>query len=52
VTEQWLQVTLTFVDLMHHAAFMAALGVSAAALGGNLEDEDDLKARLFYDEET
>jgi hypothetical protein len=31
--------------------FMATLGVFAAALGGNLEEENDFKARLFYDEE-
>ena len=51
-TQKWLAVQLSFEDLLHHAAFMAALGVSAAALGGNLEDEEDLKVRLFYDEET
>lgn len=38
--------------LLRQAAFMAIIGVLAGALGGNLEDEDDLKAKLFYDEET
>ncbi|RMH02172.1 MAG: hypothetical protein D6706_00715 [Chloroflexi bacterium] len=38
--------------LINHAAFMAIIGVLAGALGGNLEDEDEIKAELFYDEET
>jgi hypothetical protein len=31
---------------------MAVLGVLAGALGGNLEDEDEIKAELLFDEET
>ena len=35
-----------------YAAFMATLGVIAAALGGNLEEEGEIKAELLFDEET
>jgi len=48
----WLGMQLTFGALGRYAAFMATLGVLAGALGGNLEDEDALKAELFFDEET
>lgn len=46
------QPTITWVALIRHAAFMATFGVVAGALGGNLEDEDEIKATLLYDEET
>lgn len=52
VAAKWLNETLNQSALIRQAAFMATLGVLAAALGGNLEDEDRLKAQLFYDEET
>jgi hypothetical protein len=42
---------VSFTLLVHQGAFMAILGVVIGALGGNLEDEDALKAQLFYDEE-
>jgi hypothetical protein len=45
------QSALTLRLLSYQAAFMATLGVFGGALGGNLEDEDALKAQLFYDEE-
>ena len=48
----WLGLTLDAYLMVRHAAFIATLGVLAAALGGNLEDEDELKAEMFYDEET
>lgn len=35
-----------------YAAFMATIGVVAASLGGNLEEEDEIKAELLFDEET
>ncbi len=35
-----------------YAAFMATIGVLAASLGGNLEEEDEIKAELLFDEET
>lgn len=44
--------TLGNIELARHAAFMAILGVLAGALGGNLEDEGEIKAELLYDEET
>jgi hypothetical protein len=46
------QPTITSMALIRHAAFMATFGVVAGALGGNLEDEDEIKATLLYDEET
>ncbi len=49
----WIQEpSLTYQLLARHAAFMAILGVLAGALGGNLEDEDEIKAELLFDEET
>jgi predicted Zn-dependent protease len=39
-------------ELARHASFMATVGAFVAALGGNLEDEDEFKAQLLYDEET
>lgn len=53
VLEGWIQrPDLTPAMLMRHAAFMAMLGVLAGALGGNLEEQDFIKAELFFDEET
>lgn len=43
---------LGLLQIARQAAFMALLGVLAGALGGNLEDEDELKAELFFDEES
>ncbi len=36
----------------HFARLMATFGILASALGGNLEEEHDLKAVLIYTEET
>jgi len=52
VPADWLGGPLAPGALIRHAAFMAILGVLAGALGGNLEDEDAIKAELFFDEET
>ncbi|MEZ4864956.1 MAG: hypothetical protein R3C14_26820 [Caldilineaceae bacterium] len=49
---KWLGEPIGPGALVRHAAFMATLGVLAGALGGNLEEEDTLKAELFFDEET
>ena len=38
--------------MLAFAGFAAALGVVAAAMGGNLEEEAEIKAELFIDEET
>lgn len=52
VPENWLGSPLGVSALARYAAFMATLGVLAGALGGNLEEEDTIKAELFFDEET
>ncbi len=38
--------------LLRYAIFTATIGVLGAALGGNLEEEREIKAELFFDEET
>ncbi len=48
----WAGVSLGGFSLLRHAAFMATVGVLAGALGGNLEEEEEIKADLLYDEET
>ncbi len=40
------------LPIARYAAFMASVGVLAAALGGNLEEEEDIKAEILFDEET
>ncbi len=40
------------VDLFRYAAFMAIIGVIAGAVGGNIEEEGEIKADLFFDEEA
>lgn len=52
VIERWLGMPVRISDLCRFASFAAIMGVAAAALGGNLEDEDVVKARFFFDEET
>lgn len=52
VPANWLGEALGAGALSRYAAFMATLGVLAGALGGNLEEEDVVKAELFFDEET
>ncbi|MDQ7031565.1 MAG: hypothetical protein Q9M37_02460 [Desulfonauticus sp.] len=37
---------------VHFAKIMATFGVAASALGGNLEETDDLKTVLFYSDEV
>ena len=37
---------------LNYVMFMASIGILAAALGGNLEDEGEIKAALFFDEEV
>ncbi len=48
----WLGSQLTFRELLRFASFSGILGLLAGAVGGNLEEEDEIKADLFYDEET
>jgi predicted Zn-dependent protease len=52
VPANWIGRPLDFIGRGRYAAFLATLGVLASALGGNLEDEDEFKTELFYDEET
>lgn len=52
VLADWTGTAQDGVARARHAAFVAALGVLASAVGGNLEDEATIKAELFYDEET
>ncbi len=37
---------------INYVVFMASIGILAAALGGNLEEEGEIKAALFFDEEV
>ncbi len=48
----WAHVSPGRLPVAAYAAFMATLGVIAAALGGNLEEEGEIKAELLFDEET
>lgn len=52
VLSGWVDVPIDTFTLLRYAAFLATVGVIAGALGGNLEEEDEIKATLFYDEET
>jgi hypothetical protein len=40
------------LPMVHFAKIMATFGILASSLGGNLEEEHDLKAVLIYTEET
>ena len=48
----WAHTSPDTLGIPAYAAFMATIGVLAAALGGNLEEEDTIKAELLFDEET
>lgn len=52
VFASWTGLPAEELSLLHHTAFMATLGVVAAAFGGNLEEEAEIKAVLLFDEET
>lgn len=52
VTSGWVGRPLGLGALARFSALLAILGVLAAALGGNLENAETLKARLYFDEET
>lgn len=52
VTAGWLGAPPDTGALLRHAAFVSTLGILAAALGGNLEEQEVLKSSLLYDEET
>ncbi len=40
------------LPVFHYAKLMATFGILASAVGGNLEEEQDIKAVLVYSEET
>ena len=40
------------LPVLHFAKIISTFGILMSAFGGNLEEEDDLKAILFYTEET
>ncbi|GEM89235.1 hypothetical protein [Oceanithermus desulfurans] len=50
--EAWMGLAPTAEHLLRYAVFTATIGVLGAALGGNLEEEREIKAELFFDEET
>ncbi len=52
VLAQWAGINLDTLAVLRYANFMATVGVLAAALGGNLEEEGDIKAEVLFDEET
>ena len=48
----WMGLDPTTEHLLRYALFTATIGILGAALGGNLEEEREIKAELFFDEET
>jgi len=52
VVEGWSGETLDVWARARFAAFVSTLGTLAGALGGNLEDEDNFKANIFFDDEV
>ncbi|WP_457573975.1 hypothetical protein [Desulfolithobacter sp.] len=48
----WAGLTDQPLPMAHFAKLMATFGILASSLGGNLEEEHDLKAVLVYTEET
>ncbi len=52
VIDGWLKVDVGIGHLACFSAFAAVIGVAAGALGGNLEDEAENKAKFFFDEES
>ncbi|MDZ7706132.1 MAG: hypothetical protein U5L04_16805 [Trueperaceae bacterium] len=52
VTTGWAGAVPGELPRLRYVSFMSSIGILAAALGGNLEEEDTIKAELFFDEET
>ena len=52
VTSGWAGLTPETFPYIRYVSFMALVGMLAAALGGNLEEEDEIKAQFFVDEEV
>ncbi len=52
ILSSWAGLNKTQFSYFHFAKFMATIGVFASAVGGNLEEENQIKAVLIYTEET
>lgn len=52
VLVKWLTERPDAFTLARYSAFMATLGLLGGALGGNLEDEGNFKAKFLFDEEV
>lgn len=52
VTSGWTGFDPADLPRARYAAFLASIGILVAALGGNLEEEDAIKAELFFDQEV
>ena len=52
VLANWAGLVGKSLPMVHFAMIMATFGILASSLGGNLEEEHDLKAVLIYTEET
>ena len=52
VTATWAGFDPSELPRLKYIVFLANIGMVAAALGGNLEEEDAIKAELFFDEEV
>lgn len=52
VVAGWAGYSADTLPRSRYLAFMATVGILAGALGGNLEEENEIKAQLFFDEET
>ena len=48
----WAGIGVDHIPVIHYAKLMATFGILASAVGGNLEEENDIKAVLLYTEET
>ncbi len=49
---QWAGIKDNTLPIIHFAKLMASVGVLASAVGGNLEEEDNIKAVIVYTEEA
>ena len=52
ILSSWAGLNKSQFSYLHFAKFMATIGVFASAVGGNLEEENQIKAVLIYTEET
>ena len=52
VTSAWAGFAPEEFPRFRFVAFLSTIGLLAAALGGNIEEEDAIKAELFFDEEV